>query len=207
MASNRRTYDMIKRPADVLLGLLLLIVTLPIQAVVGVLVRRKLGSPVLFRQQRPGLGGKVFTLYKFRTMRDIDEAAGVVSDEDRLTPFGTALRSTSLDELPTLWNVVKGDMSMIGPRPLLVEYLKVYSPEQARRHEVRPGMTGLAQVSGRNAMSWEEKFRLDVEYVDKRSFWLDTKIFFATIRTVLVREGISAPGEATATKFTGSRDA
>ncbi|CAJ0808744.1 sugar transferase [Ralstonia flaminis] len=169
-------------------------------------IRRKLGSPVFFRQQRPGLHGKPFEMVKFRTMTDARGADGeLLPDAERLTSFGRFLRSTSLDELPELWNVVKGDMSLVGPRPLLMEYLPLYSAEQARRHEARPGVTGWAQVNGRNALSWDDKFRLDVWYVDNRSLWLDIKILWLTVRKVLVREGISADGEATMSKFTGNK--
>ncbi len=169
-------------------------------------IRRRLGSPVFFRQQRPGLHGKPFEMVKFRTMTDARGANGeLLPDAERLTPFGRFLRATSLDELPELWNVVKGDMSLVGPRPLLMEYLPLYSVEQARRHEARPGVTGWAQVNGRNALSWDDKFRLDVWYVDNRSLWLDIKILWLTVRKVLVREGISADGEATMSKFTGNK--
>lgn len=199
--SGRRPYDAVKRVLDVGAAAALLVVTAPVQAAVAGLVRQRLGSPVLFTQPRPGKDGKIFLLYKFRTMLPEDPARGLVDDADRLTPFGRTLRSTSLDELPTLWNVLRGDMSMIGPRPLLVEYLKHYTPEQNRRHEVRPGVTGLAQAMGRNALSWEEKFRLDVDYVDNRSLALDLRILFATARTVIKREGISQDGHATMSRF------
>ena len=169
-------------------------------------VRRSLGRPVFFRQLRPGLHGLPFQMIKFRTMTDACGPSGqLLPDSDRLTPFGRFLRSSSLDELPELWNVLKGDMSLVGPRPLLMEYLPLYSPEQARRHEVRPGITGWAQVNGRNALSWEEKFKLDVWYVDHHSRWLDIKILWLTVRKVLVREGISGEGEATMSKFTGGK--
>lgn len=169
------------------------------------LVRRKLGSPVFFTQVRPGLHGKPFQMVKFRTMTDERGRDGqLLPDAVRLTPFGRFLRATSLDELPELWNVLKGDMSLVGPRPLLMEYLPLYSPVQARRHEVRPGITGWAQVNGRNALSWDDKFRLDVWYVDNQSLWLDIKILWMTVRKVLVREGISAAGEATMPRFTGA---
>ena len=169
-------------------------------------VRRKLGSPVFFRQTRPGLHGMPFEMVKFRTMTDARGPDGqLLQDAVRLTAFGRFLRATSLDELPELWNVIKGDMSLVGPRPLLMEYLPLYSPEQARRHEARPGITGWAQVNGRNALSWDEKFKLDVWYVDHRSLWLDIKILWLTVRKVLVRDGISAEGEATMSKFTGSK--
>ena len=183
----------------------LLVLALPLLVVVW-MVRRKLGSPVFFTQVRPGLHGKPFEMVKFRTMTDARGPDGeLLPDAVRLTPFGRFLRATSLDELPELWNVLKGDMSLVGPRPLLVEYLPLYSPEQARRHEVRPGITGWAQVNGRNALDWEAKFKLDVWYVDHRSLWLDIKILWLTVKKVLVREGISAAGEATMGKFTGSK--
>jgi sugar transferase EpsL len=170
------------------------------------MVRRKHGAPVLFRQTRPGMGGKPFLMYKFRTMTDQRDTAGnLLPDEKRLTRFGKFLRSTSLDELPELINVLKGEMSLVGPRPLLMEYLGRYSPEQARRHEVRPGITGWAQVNGRNAISWEEKFKLDVWYVDNRSLWLDIKILWMTFVKVFKREGISQEGQATAEKFMGGK--
>jgi sugar transferase EpsL len=169
------------------------------------LVRYKLGAPIFFTQERPGLHGKPFRMVKFRTMTDAKDAAGnLLPDEVRLTKFGQFIRSTSLDELPELWNVLKGEMSLVGPRPLLMEYLPLYSPEQARRHEMRPGITGWAQVNGRNAISWEERFKLDVWYVDHQSFLLDCKIVLLTIQKVFVREGISAQGEATMAKFTGN---
>lgn len=169
------------------------------------LVRYKLGAPVFFTQERPGLNGKPFRMIKFRTMTDAKDADGkLLPDEVRLTKFGQFIRSTSLDELPELWNVLKGEMSLVGPRPLLMEYLPLYSAEQARRHEMRPGITGWAQVNGRNAISWEERFKLDVWYVDHQSFLLDCKIVLLTIQKVFVREGISAQGEATMPKFTGS---
>ncbi|RID99986.1 sugar transferase [Simplicispira hankyongi] len=183
----------------------LLLLALPLLALV-LLVRRKLGHPAFFRQVRPGLHGQPFEMLKLRTMTDARGPDGaLLPDADRLTPFGRFLRASSLDELPELWNVLKGDMSLVGPRPLLVEYLPLYSPEQARRHEVRPGITGWAQVNGRNALGWEEKFALDVWYVDHRSLWLDIKILWLTVRKVLVRDGISAAGEATMPRFTGSK--
>lgn len=169
-------------------------------------VRRKLGSPAFFRQTRPGMRGRPFNMVKFRTMTDARGVNGeLLPDADRLTPFGRFLRASSLDELPELWNVLKGDMSLVGPRPLLMDYLPLYSTEQSRRHEVRPGITGWAQINGRNALSWDEKFKLDVWYVDNRSLWLDIKILWLTVRKVLVRDGISAAGEATMPRFTGSR--
>jgi len=182
----------------------LLLLSIPLVLLV-VLVRAKLGSPVFFRQRRPGLNGGPFEVIKFRTMTDARGADGqLLSDAQRLTPFGRFLRASSMDELPELWNVLKGEMSLVGPRPLLVEYLPLYSAQQARRHEVRPGITGWAQVNGRNALSWEEKFKLDVWYVDNRTLWLDIKILWLTVRKVLVRDGISAAGEATMPRFTGS---
>lgn len=169
-------------------------------------VRRKLGSPAFFRQTRPGMQGRPFNMIKFRTMTDARGVDGaLLPDADRLTPFGCFLRASSLDELPELWNVLKGDMSLVGPRPLLMDYLPLYSTEQSRRHEVRPGITGWAQINGRNALSWDEKFKLDVWYVDNRSLWLDIKILWLTVRKVLVRDGISAAGAATMPRFTGSR--
>lgn len=184
------------------LGLLMLLIPM---ALLIMLVRVKLGSPVFFRQERPGLYGQPFEMIKFRTMTDERGSDGnLLPDAERLTTFGRFLRATSLDELPELWNVLKGDMSLVGPRPLLMEYVPLYSKEQARRHEVRPGVTGWAQINGRNALDWEDKFRLDVWYVDHHSLWLDIKILLATIRKVLVRDGISASGEATMSKFTGN---
>lgn len=183
----------------------LLVLALPLLVVIW-MVRRKLGSPVFFTQVRPGMHGKPFKMVKFRSMTSERGTDGeLLPDAVRLTPFGRFLRSTSLDELPELWNVLKGDMSLVGPRPLLMEYLPLYSPEQARRHEVRPGITGWAQVNGRNAIAWEDKFKLDVWYVDHCSLWLDIKILWLTVKKVLVREGISAAGEATMGKFTGSK--
>jgi lipopolysaccharide/colanic/teichoic acid biosynthesis glycosyltransferase len=199
-----RAYDPLKRAIDVVVAGVLLLLTAPLQLVLALLVRIKLGSPVLFRQPRPGRDGQVFELAKFRTMLEPDEARGLITDEQRLTRFGRLLRSTSLDELPTLWNVVKGDMSLVGPRPLLVRYLDRYTPEQARRHQVRPGITGLAQVSGRNALSWDDKFAKDVEYVDNRSAILDLKILVQTAQKVIKRDGISADGEATMSEFLGA---
>lgn len=185
-----------------LFGMLLL--ALPLLGLIW-LVRRKLGSPVFFRQSRPGMNGKPFEMVKFRTMTDERGPDGqLLPDAQRLTTFGRFLRSSSLDELPELWNVLKGDMSLVGPRPLLMEYLPLYSPEQARRHEVRPGVTGWAQINGRNAISWEDKFKLDTWYVDNRSFWLDIRVLWLTVKKVLVRDGISADGEATMPAFKGT---
>ena len=199
-----KPYDILKRALDLVGAGAVLVITLPIQVVVGVAVAAALGRPVLFRQERPGRDAKVFTLVKFRTMKDPDTAKGLVTDEQRLTRFGRLLRSTSLDELPTLLNVVRGEMSLVGPRPLLVRYLERYTPEQARRHEVRPGVTGLAQVSGRNAISWESKFALDVDYVERRSLRLDLRILAMTISAVLNRSGITAHEHVTTHEFTGS---
>ncbi|MBB6012245.1 lipopolysaccharide/colanic/teichoic acid biosynthesis glycosyltransferase [Aquamicrobium lusatiense] len=193
-----------KRLFDVVVALCALALLSPLLVVLSLLIRRRLGSPILFRQVRPGKDGKPFEMLKFRSMTDARDTDGaLLPDADRLTPFGQFLRSTSLDELPELWNVLKGDMSLVGPRPLLMEYLPLYSPEQARRHEVRPGVTGWAQVNGRNALSWEEKFALDIWYVDNRSLRLDLKIIVATIGKVLKRSGISADGEATMPRFDG----
>ena len=195
-----------KRAFDFIAALMaLLLLCLPL-AVLTLLVRRKLGHPAFFRQVRPGLHGQPFEMVKFRSMTDARGPDGaLLPDAERLTPFGRFLRASSLDELPGLWNVLKGDMSLVGPRPLLMEYLPLYSPEQARRHEVRPGITGWAQVNGRNALGWDDKFKLDVWYVDHRSLWLDIKILWLTVKKVLVRDGISAAGEATMPRFTGSK--
>lgn len=195
-----------KRLFDLLAAsLALLLLALPLLALAW-LIRRKLGSPVLFRQVRPGLQGRPFIMVKFRTMTDErGPDVALLPDAQRLTPLGRFLRASSLDELPELWNVLKGEMSLVGPRPLLMEYLPLYTPEQSRRHAVRPGITGWAQVNGRNAISWADKFALDVWYVDHRSLWLDVQILWRTVRKVLVRDGISAAGEATMPKFTGSK--
>ncbi len=196
----------VKRVFDfVAASLALLMLALPLLALAW-LIRRKLGSPVLFRQVRPGLHGKPFRMVKFRTMTDERDANGaLLPDAQRLTPIGRFLRASSLDELPELWNVLRGDMSLVGPRPLLMEYLPLYSPEQARRHEVRPGITGWAQVNGRNSISWADKFALDVWYVDHSSLWLDVRILWLTVRKVLARDGISAAGEATMQRFEGDK--
>jgi len=195
----------VQRLRDLLLSSLLLILLSPLLLALALLVRVKLGSPVLFSQERPGLHGKLFKLNKFRSMRDAyDETGKPLPDEERLTPFGRFLRSSSLDELPELFNVLKGEMSLVGPRPLLSAYLARYTPEQARRHEVLPGITGWAQVNGRNALTWEEKFKLDVWYVDHQSLWLDIRILFITLWKAIRREGISAPGSATAPEFMGT---
>jgi len=194
-----------KRPMDFTLSLLALIVLSPILLMIAILIRFKLGSPVFFKQKRPGLHGEIFTMYKFRTMTDQrDENGDFLPDEVRLTKFGKFLRSTSLDELPELFNIVKGDMSIIGPRPLLIEYLSLYNQHQKRRHEVRPGLSGLAQVNGRNAISWEDKFNLDVEYVDNVTFIGDWKIIFLTVKKVFVREGINSETAATMEPFKGN---
>jgi len=191
-----------KRTLDSLLALGALIVLAPVLLLLALIIRMELGSPVLFRQPRPGRGGRVFTLWKFRTMNQArDDEGQLMPDGQRLTPFGRWLRTTSLDELPELWNVLRGDMSLVGPRPLLVEYLARYTPEEARRHEVRPGLTGWAQVNGRNATTWEERLRLDVWYVDHRSFALDLRILLRTVILVFSRAGISAPGSATMPEF------
>lgn len=191
---------------DISVALFGLLVFSPVILVLMLFVRLKLGSPIFFRQVRAGLNGKPFEMIKFRTMLDAADLHGTpLPDSERITSFGSFLRSTSLDELPGLWNVLKGDMRLVGPRPLLVDYLPLYSSEQYRRHEVRPGITGWAQINGRNALSWEEKFKLDIWYVDNQSFWLDLKIIFLTIKKVLIRDGISAKGEATMSKFTGSK--
>jgi lipopolysaccharide/colanic/teichoic acid biosynthesis glycosyltransferase len=194
-----------KKPVDRLAALIALIVFFPLLVALALQVRARLGAPVLFRQQRPGLHGRPFWLLKFRTMIHAYDSHGKpLPDATRLTPFGRWLRSTSLDELPGLWNILRGEMSFIGPRPLLMQYLPLYSPEQARRHDVKPGFSGWAQINGRNAISWEQKFRLDVWYVDHQSFWLDLRIFLLTIWKVIRREGISAAGEATMAPFIGT---
>ena len=194
-----------KRLLDYILALLILVIFSPMLLLIGLLIPIFLGKPVFFTQTRPGYRGKPFTIYKFRTMCDLFDPQGYpLPDHQRLTHLGKFLRATSLDELPELFNIIKGEMSLVGPRPLLMEYLQHYSPEQSRRHNVLPGITGWAQVHGRNALDWEEKFRLDVWYVDHWSFWLDIKILFITIGTVLKREGISQPGKATAEKFMGT---
>lgn len=196
---------MLKRSFDILAAMFGLILLFPIVVVIMLQVWRKLGSPVFFRQIRPGLYGKPFQMVKFRTMLDANDKHGnPLPDDQRMTTLGSFLRSTSLDELPELWNVLKGDMSLVGPRPLLMEYLPLYNERQNRRHDVRPGVTGWAQINGRNAISWEEKFELDVWYVENQSFWLDLKILYLTLKKVLMRDGISAEGEATMPKFTGS---
>ena len=197
---------MLKRLLDIIIASIALILLSPLYAFVAYKVKKNLGSPVLFRQVRPGLHGKPFEMIKFRTMKDaLDAQNNPLPDSERLTPFGKMLRSTSLDEMPELWNVIKGDMSVVGPRPLLTEYLPLYTAEQAKRHHVRPGMTGHAQVNGRNAIGWEEKFKLDTWYVENQSTLLDFKIMFKTVHKVLAKDDISAEGEATMTKFTGTK--
>jgi sugar transferase EpsL len=202
--THRPIEDGLKRALDICVSLAALIVLAPVLALVALAIRRRMGAPVLFRQTRPGLDGRPFEMVKFRTMRAAHDGHGrPLSDAERLTAFGRWLRATSLDELPELWNVLKGEMSLVGPRPLLMDYLPLYSPEQMRRHEVRPGVTGWAQVNGRNAIGWEEKFALDVWYVDNRSLWLDLKILILTVNRILRRDGITAQGSATAERFMG----
>ncbi|GAA3340788.1 sugar transferase [Curtobacterium pusillum] len=193
-----------KRVLDVVGAALGLVLTAPLLLVIALLVAVGLGRPVIFRQERPGLHGEVFTILKFRTMREVDEAKGQVTDAQRLTRFGKFLRSTSIDELPSLWNILRGDMSIVGPRPSLVRYLELYTPEESRRHDVRPGLTGLAQVRGRNALPWPERLRSDVEYVDSLSIGLDLRILLRTVVVVLSREGINAPGHVSSDVFTGT---
>ena len=196
---------MLKRLLDIVIASSALVLLSPVYALVAYKVKKNLGSPVLFRQLRPGLYGKLFEMVKFRTMKDALDAEGnPLPDSQRLTPFGKMLRATSLDEMPELWNVIKGDMSIVGPRPLLMEYLPLYNSEQAKRHNVRPGITGYAQVNGRNAISWEKKFELDTWYVENQSLWLDFKIMLKTVKKVIAKDDISAEGEATMTKFTGT---
>ncbi|MEG0031588.1 sugar transferase [Acinetobacter sp.] len=197
---------MLKRILDVAIASTALVLLSPVYALVAYKVKKNLGSPVLFRQTRPGLHGQPFEMIKFRSMKDAMDAAGhPLPDSERLTPFGKMLRATSLDEMPELWNVIKGDMSIVGPRPLLMEYLPLYNAEQAKRHEVRPGITGYAQVNGRNAISWEKKFELDTWYVENQSLWLDFKIMLKTVKKVLAKDDISAEGEVTMQKFTGTK--
>jgi hypothetical protein len=201
-----KVVKVLKRQFDLVLALLGLLILSPFLMVLMLLIRLKLGAPVFFTQTRPGKDGDPFRMVKFRSMTDARGADGeLLPDAVRITPFGRFLRTSSLDELPELWNVLKGDMSLVGPRPLLMEYLPLYTPEQARRHAVRPGITGWAQVNGRNALSWDDKFKLDVWYVDNQTLWLDIKILWLTVRKVMVSEGISAVGEATMSKFTGGK--
>lgn len=196
---------MLKRAFDIAASASALVVLSPVLAITAYKVKKELGSPVLFRQVRPGLHGKPFEMIKFRTMKDAtDKEGNALPDSERLTEFGKKLRASSLDELPELWNVLKGDMSLVGPRPLLMEYLPLYSVEQAKRHNVRPGVTGYAQVNGRNSLSWEDKFKLDTWYVEHQTFLLDMKILLKTVKKVIIKDGISAEGEATMTKFTGT---
>jgi sugar transferase EpsL len=195
----------LKRLFDIIVAALLLVATAPLMAVIALLIRLNLGSSVLFFQDRPGLGGRPFRLVKFRTMTELrDDQGKLLPDKDRLLSMGRWLRASSLDELPELWNILRGEMSLVGPRPLLMEYLPLYTPEQARRHDVRPGLTGWAQVNGRNALSWEAKFALDVWYVENRSFLLDLKILLMTVKRIVTSDGISSAGEATMPRFTGS---
>lgn len=197
---------MLKRAFDIIVSLILLICLSPIIGATFILVRNKLGKPAFFKQRRPGKNGASFEMIKFRSMKDaVDSQGNPLSDEERLTSFGRKIRALSLDELPELWNVLKGDMSLVGPRPLLMSYLELYDDEQMRRHEVRPGITGWAQVNGRNALSWEEKFKLDVWYVDNHSLWLDIKILILTVKKVFIKEGISSEGHATMPVFKGKK--
>ena len=197
---------LVKRAFDIAASTSALVVLSPVLAITAYKVKKELGSPVLFRQTRPGLHGKPFEMIKFRTMKDAtDKEGNALPDSERLTDFGKKLRASSLDELPELWNVLKGDMSLVGPRPLLMEYLPLYNAEQAKRHNVRPGVTGYAQVNGRNSLSWEDKFKLDTWYVEHQSLWLDMKILLKTVKKVLIKDGINEAGEATMTKFTGTK--
>lgn len=196
----------LKRTFDFISSAVALIVLAPVLLLISYKIKKNLGSPIFFRQVRPGLDGKPFEMIKFRTMKDaIDQNGKLLPDNERLTDFGKRLRATSLDELPELWNVLKGDMSLVGPRPLLMEYLPLYSAEQAKRHNVRPGITGYAQVNGRNSLSWEEKFKLDTWYVEHQSLWLDMKILLKTVKKVIIKDGINAEGEATAAPFRGKK--
>lgn len=208
MTNYRGFYrNYMKRPMDFMLALLAIIVLSPVMIIVAVLVRVKLGSPIIFKQKRPGLNEKIFTIYKFRTMIEKRDKNGeLLPDNDRLTKFGVLLRSTSLDELPELFNILKGDMAMVGPRPLLVQYLPLYNEHQRRRHDVRPGLSGLAQVNGRNAINWEDKFNLDVKYVDNVNFFLDWKIIFLTIKKVCMKEGINSENSVTMEPFKKSSE-
>ncbi|MFI5932973.1 sugar transferase [Actinoplanes sp. NPDC051494] len=206
MIDRVRLHDGIQRTFDIIVALVMLTITAPLILVVTILVAWRLGRPVFFHQARPGLNGRIFTMVKFRTMRDVDPQRGLITDADRMTRLGRILRATSVDELPTFINILKGDMSLVGPRPLLVRYLGRYTPTQARRHEVRPGLTGLAQVRGRNSLSWEDKFDLDVWYVDHRTLPLNIRIMFETFMTVLRRDGIAAEGEVSMPEFTGTAE-
>ncbi|WP_022869728.1 sugar transferase [Yaniella halotolerans] len=204
MNSRKKNYASTKRIIDIVGAGLGLVVLSPVIAGVSLAVKAKLGSPVIFKQERPGKDEKIFTLYKFRSMRDIDEAAGLVSNEDRITPFGKKLRATSLDELPSLWNVLRGEMSLVGPRPLHVRYLERYDDRQRRRHEVRPGITGLAQVGGRNLLQWSDRFERDIEYVETQSFALDARVLFLTVKEVFQKSGITAEGSVASSEFNGN---
>lgn len=204
MKSHRKNYDYTKRILDIAGAGLGLVVLSPVIAGVSLAVRVKLGSPVIFKQPRPGKDEKIFTLYKFRSMRDVDEAADLVSNEDRITPFGKKLRATSLDELPSLWNVLRGEMSLVGPRPLHIRYLERYDDRQRRRHEVRPGITGFAQVSGRNLLGWSDRFERDIEYVDTHSFAVDVRVLLTTIKEVFQKSGITAEGRVASSEFDGN---
>lgn len=202
---NKIFTNLLKRISDLTIILISLLILIPVLIIIFFLVKAKLGSPVFFKQTRPGLNGKKFNIYKFRTMtNEFDENGFLLQDKDRLTEFGKFLRSTSLDELPSLWCVFKGDMSLVGPRPLLLEYLPLYSKRQARRHEVKPGLTGWAQVNGRNAISWNEKLELDVNYIENQSFWLDIKILWMTVKKVIDRDGVSNKNHVTIDKFKGN---
>jgi lipopolysaccharide/colanic/teichoic acid biosynthesis glycosyltransferase len=201
---KRPTDDQAKRAFDLVASAVLLVLTSPVQLAAAVAIRLRLGTPVIFRHTRPGLHGEPFEMVKFRTMLNVDPARGLIDEDDRLTPLGHWLRATSIDELPTLWNIIRGDMSLVGPRPLMMEYLGLYSPEQARRHDVRPGITGLAQVAGRNTVNWEDKFRLDVQYVDHHSFAGDLSIIARTVLSVVKRDGVSPEGEAIMPEFFGT---
>lgn len=203
MRTRKKNSDYVKRALDILGSGLGLMVLSPVLGVVGLVARAKFGSPVIFKQQRPGKDGTIFTLYKFRSMLDVDESKGLITNEDRITPFGQKLRATSLDELPSLWNVLRGEMSLVGPRPLHIRYLERYSEHQRRRHEVRPGITGLAQVNGRNLLDWSARLDLDVHYVETRSFALDCHIVISTIAAVFKRSGITAEGRVASSEFTG----
>lgn len=206
MDSSRKIQTVLKRIIDILISAVGLVVLSPVLVILAIIVRIKIGSPVLFRQKRPGLGGKGFVIYKFRTMTNGQDAKGnLLPDAGRLAPFGRFLRETSLDELPELFNVIKGDMSIVGPRPLMMKYLDRYTPEQARRNEVKPGITGWAQVNGRNAVSWQDKFKLDVWYVDNRSLWLDVKIIFKTVWMVVTKQGVTQADRATVDEFMGTQ--
>lgn len=198
--------NIIKRTFDIIVSALTLIILSPIILLLSFRINKNLGSPIIFKQKRPGLNGKIFNMVKFRSMRDaFDQQGNALPDNERLTPFGEKLRNSSLDELPGLWNVLKGEMSLVGPRPLLVEYLPLYTKEQDRRHNVKPGITGWAQINGRNALTWEKKFELDVWYAENQTFWLDIKILFLTVKKVFAQTDINADGEATMKKFKGYR--